>query len=443
VSPQKRARIAFGSAVILLLLSGVIAYIEISRLLAAQQGVTHTHEVQAALASVNIVLGRARRAQIEYIDSGGVPDLLRDYEATVGQIPGTLRRVRELTADNPTQQANCTRLEDLVDRRISFGASSVELKKSGQSDLQKQSELTHQIVAMSAEIDSLLQQMDGVEQHLLNLRTSDSARLLHATLAILATAFALALALLLIHYRLLNAESRARQQAEASLRDLSGRLLKMQDDERRRIARELHDSAGQILAALSMKLTPLATEAGTPGPHSMKVIEESLGLVSELTMEVRTISLLLYPPLLDEVGLSSALRLYLDGFAERSKIKVDLDIPDDFGRLSQELETAIFRIVQESVTNIHRHSESAVARIRISRSGRDVRLEVEDKGKGIPLEKRSEMESTGLAGVGIRGMRERIRQLGGTLEIRSGRNALGTLILARLPIGKTVSTVMA
>jgi len=427
--------------VILLLVSGVITYVAISRLLAAQQGVTHTHEAQAALANVNIVLGRARRAQLEYIDSGGVPDLLRDYESTVGQIPGTVRRVRELTADNPAQQANCTRLENLIEHRISFEASSVELTKSGQSDLQKQSDLTHQIVALSAEIDSLLQQMDSVEQHLLNLRTSDSARLRHATLTILATAFALALALLLIHYRLLSAESRARQQAEAGLRDLSGRLLKMQDDERRRIARELHDSAGQILAALSMKLTPLATEAGTPGPHSVKVIEESLGLVSELTMEVRTISLLLHPPLLDEVGLSSALRLYLDGFAERSKIKVDLNIPDDFGRLSQELETAIFRIVQESVTNIHRHSQSAVARIRISRAGRDVRLEVEDKGKGIPLEKRSEMESTGIAGVGIRGMRERIRQLGGTLEINS--DGRGTLILARLPTGKTVSTAMA
>ena len=249
VSPQTRARIAFGSAVILLLLSGVIAYVAISRLLAAQQGVTHTHEVQAALANVNIVFGRARRTQIEYIDSGGVPDLLRDYESTAGQIPGTVRRVRELTADNPAQQANCTRLENLIEHRISFGARSVELKKSGQSDLQKQSELTHQIVPLSAEIDSidsLLQQMDGVEQHLLDLRTSDSARLRHATLVILATAFALALALLLIHYRLLNAESRARQQAEASLRDLSGRLLKMQDDERRRIARELHDSAGRF-----------------------------------------------------------------------------------------------------------------------------------------------------------------------------------------------------
>ena len=199
VSPQTKARTAFGSAVILLLLSGMIAYVSISRLLTAQESVTHTHEVQAALAGVNIVLGRTRRAQIEYIDSGGAPDLLRDYESTVGQIPGTVRRVRELTADNLTQQANCTRLENLIGRRISLGASSVELKKSGQSDLQKQSEVTHQIVAMSAEIDSLLQQMDGVEQQLLNLRASDSARLLHATLAILATAFALALALLLIH----------------------------------------------------------------------------------------------------------------------------------------------------------------------------------------------------------------------------------------------------
>ena len=234
-----------------------------------------------------------------------------------------------------------------------------------------------------------------------------------------------------------------RKRAEESLRDLSSRLLKMQDEERRRIARELHDSAGQILAALSMNLTPLASEASAVGPHSVKVVKESLGLIDELTMEVRTISHLLHPPLLDEVGLSSALRMYLDGFADRSKIRVDLEIPDDFGRLSQELETAIFRIVQESVTNIHRHSGSPVARIHIYRLGSDVRVEVEDKGKGIPLEKRSAMASTGMVGVGIRGMRERIRQLGGTLEISSGSNGRGTLIVARLPIGTTASIDIA
>jgi PAS domain S-box-containing protein len=230
-----------------------------------------------------------------------------------------------------------------------------------------------------------------------------------------------------------------RQRAEESLRDLSSRLLKMQDEERRRIARELHDSAGQILAALTMNLTPLANEPSAVGPDSVKAVKDSLGLIDELTMEVRTISHLLHPPLLDEVGLSSALRLYLDGFADRSKIRVDLEIPDDFGRLSQELETAIFRIVQESVTNIHRHSGSPVARIHICRLGSDVCVEVEDKGKGIPLERRSEMESTGRIGVGIRGMRERIRQLGGTLAISSGRNETGTLIVARIPVGRTAS----
>ena len=135
--------------------------------------------------------------------------------------------------------------------------------------------------------------------------------------------------------------------------------------------------------------------------------------------------------------------MYLDGFADRSKIKVDLEIPDDFGRLSQELETAIFRIVQESVTNIHRHSGSPVARIHVYRLSGGVRVEVEDKGKGIPLKKRSEMESTGKAGVGIRGMRERIRQLGGTLEITSGSYDKGTLIVAQLPIGTTASIDIA
>jgi PAS domain S-box-containing protein len=234
-----------------------------------------------------------------------------------------------------------------------------------------------------------------------------------------------------------------RKRAEESLRDLSGRLLKMQDEERRRIARELHDSAGQILAALSMNLTPLASEANGVGPDSVKVVKESLGLIEELNTEVRTISHLLHPPLLDEVGLSSALRMYLDGFADRSKIKVNLEIPDDFGRLSQELETAIFRIVQESVTNIHRHSGSPVARIHIYRLGGDVRVEVEDKGKGIPLEKQSAMASTGMVGVGIRGMRERIRQLGGTLEITSGSSAKGMLIVAQLPIGTTASIDIA
>ncbi len=219
--------------------------------------------------------------------------------------------------------------------------------------------------------------------------------------------------------------------ANHGLRELSARLLQLQDDERRRFARELHDSVGQMLAALTMNLSA-DIERLTKTASSLT---NSEALVQEMSKEVRTISHLLHPPLLDEAGLSSALRWYIDGFAERSKIKVDLEFPDDFGRLPRELEITIFRTVQECLTNIHRHSGSPIAKIRITRSGSRVRAEVEDRGKGIPLEKRIGMESAGTPGVGIRGMRERIRQLGGSLEINS--DGKGTVIVARLPIADT------
>jgi len=225
-----------------------------------------------------------------------------------------------------------------------------------------------------------------------------------------------------------------RKRVEENLRQLSARLLQMQDEERRHIARELHDSAGQMLAALSMNLAPLESEASKLSPDSARIVKESLALINELSKEVRTISHLLHPPLLDEVGLSSALRLFVEGFAERSKIRVDLEIPGDFGRLSRESETAIFRVVQESLTNIHRHSGSQTARICISHSDSYVRVEVHDFGKGISSEKRAEMES-GKTGVGIRGMRERFHQLGGAVEISSTSDGKGTVVTARLPVG--------
>jgi PAS domain S-box-containing protein len=223
-----------------------------------------------------------------------------------------------------------------------------------------------------------------------------------------------------------------RKRSDESLRLLTGQLLHLQDQERRRIARELHDSAGQVLAALGMNLSLVESENGNNAPRAAKAIRESIDLVQELSRELRTISHLLHPPLLDEVGLAPGLRSYLDGFTERSKIRVDLEIPEELGRLPQELETAIFRIVQECLTNIHRHSGSPVARICITRSDSQVSLEVEDRGKGIPPEKREAMESGGTPGVGIRGMRERLRQLGGSLEIKSTET--GTVVVARLRV---------
>jgi signal transduction histidine kinase len=221
--------------------------------------------------------------------------------------------------------------------------------------------------------------------------------------------------------------------ANRSLGELTGRLLHLQDEERRRIARELHDSVGQTLAALSMNLASVAADierlkktAGT--------ITDSAALVKDMSTDIRTISYLLHPPLLDEAGLSSALSWYIQGFSERSKIEVQLEIPQDFGRLPRDLETAIFRVVQECLTNIHRHSESSVAKVRIIKNDERIRVEVADKGKGISPEKRLEVVTSGTPGVGLRGMRERIRQLGGGLEIYSDGHGKGTQVVATLPV---------
>lgn len=165
-------------------------------------------------------------------------------------------------------------------------------------------------------------------------------------------------------------------------------------------------------------------------------MSDSASLVEGISTDIRTISYLLLPPLLDEAGLVSALKWFINGFTERSKICVDLEVPDDFSRPPRDLEITIFRLVQECPTNVHRHSESAVAKIRISRSADEVQLEVEDEGKGIPPEKQTEILSAGAPGVEIRGMRERLRQLGGTLEITSredGQGTQGTKVVAILP----------
>jgi signal transduction histidine kinase len=218
-----------------------------------------------------------------------------------------------------------------------------------------------------------------------------------------------------------------------NLRDLSARLMQLQDDERRRIARELHDSVGQTLAALSMNLTTVRTDIEQLARTAI-ALNDSEGLVREMVTEVRTISHLLHPPLLDELGLASALRWYVGGFSQRSNIKVDLDMAEDFARLPAEMETAVFRVVQECLTNIHRHSGSPVARIRVRERDGHCQVDIEDKGKGIPQKKLEEMASAGTPGVGIRGMQERIRQLGGTMEISS--DSSGTVVTVRLPVGR-------
>jgi signal transduction histidine kinase len=227
--------------------------------------------------------------------------------------------------------------------------------------------------------------------------------------------------------------------ANESLRDLSSRLQRMRDEERRQIARELHDSAGQLLAALSMNIAAIQIQAAKLDDEGVRALAENAMMVEQISSEIRTISHLLHPPLLDAAGLASALRWYVDGFSERSKIKVELEIPSKLSRLSDEMEIAVFRMVQECLTNIHRHSGSKTAIIRVHERGHEeeeedheILIEVQDHGKGISRERQLELSSFSRTGVGFRGMRERLRQLGGALEIQS--IGPGTTIRATLPL---------
>jgi PAS domain S-box-containing protein len=225
------------------------------------------------------------------------------------------------------------------------------------------------------------------------------------------------------------------EKLNSELRELSGLLLESQDAERRHIARELHDSAGQTLTALGLQLARISDEA-RKNPALAKEVQNGEELVQHLARELRTTSYLLHPPLLDETGISSALTWYVQGLAERSSLEIDLQIPDHFGRLPSEMEIVIFRLVQECLTNIHRHSGSKTAVIRIEREEDAIRVKVEDQGKGMSPERLAAIQSQG-TGVGIRGMRERVRHLHGDLMIES--DGSGTKIYATLPLKESLS----
>jgi signal transduction histidine kinase len=222
-------------------------------------------------------------------------------------------------------------------------------------------------------------------------------------------------------------------QKSKQLRELSARLMQARDEERRHIARELHDSAGQSLTALGLNLARLANLAQSKAPEMASEAEESQRLAQQLSQEIRTMAYLLHPPMLDENGLGGALRWYIHGATERSGVVMTLDIAPDFGRLPREIELIVFRTVQECLTNIHRHSESKTAFIRVLRSPESVTVEVKDDGRGIAPDRLAEIQKGAQgSGVGINGMRERVLQQNGTMAVQS--NGRGTRVFIELPL---------
>jgi PAS domain S-box-containing protein len=230
----------------------------------------------------------------------------------------------------------------------------------------------------------------------------------------------------------INFDMTQQKQAEEAARRLSGRILQVQDDERRRMARDLHDSLGQYLAMLKICIDGSLRNLNDPA--SRNLLEQGREMVEQCVSETRTLSHLLHPPLLDESGLASAVRWYVEGFGARSGIEVELTMPAVIPRFLNEIETTLFRILQESLTNVHRHAESKRVDVEVSCDAHRVSLVVRDYGVGIPLERIRAFRDSGRGmGVGLGGMRERVREVGGTLRIEPGKPS-GTVISVEIPL---------
>jgi PAS domain S-box-containing protein len=233
-----------------------------------------------------------------------------------------------------------------------------------------------------------------------------------------------------------------RRKREDELHELSARLLQLQDEERRRIARDLHDSFAQGLLAVNLNLAQLTKSGGILNRKGRQVLADAHKIMKGLAKEIRSLSYLLHPPELDELGLASAIEEYASGFSRRSGIRTDVDVSPEIGRLPQEVETALFRIVQESLGNIQRHSGSSTARIAVTKDPSNLTLEISDEGRGMPSEFLEEQPTRpSILGVGVFGMRERMRQLGGLLEVSSGKS--GTIVRATLPLKAKVQNARA
>jgi len=426
MTPLAKIRLPFLAGIVLFFMTGISAYMAISRLVSAQQWVAHSRDVQVSLSQLNTLITRAGRTRSEFVDSGDA-DKLREHRQILDQIPLSFASLRQLLTDNAPQRDRLDQLSALTSQRIDLLRDSIALRQAGRSTVANQAEISLRIVGVAGQMDSLIQTMQDQEQTLLELRLNRGRAGARLSAILLVGTFLLACGLVVLTYRRLAAELERREQAEASLHKLSARILRIQDEERRKFARDLHDSLGQYLVAAKMNIDSLAAKI-----PNQPTLADSSQLLDHALGETRTISHLLHPPTLDETGFASAARWYLEGFSKRSGITTTIDLPPNLGRLDPSVELALFRVLQESLTNIHRHSQGTQAEVALALTPQTVTLRVRDNGKGIARDTLRRFRKDGLSsGVGLAGMRERLRELGGHLAIDS--SSAGTQLTATLP----------
>lgn len=423
--------VGFCTTILFLVLIAVAADNLTTRLKNDEEWVSHSQDVERVLGRLRGDLFAAETARLLYLTTGSETRLAPYYDVS-GRIPDDINQLKNLTADNTSQQAQLENLRSLIGTRDGVLNELVQLRRKPETKEQQQSDL-ETLAGLSDKAMAMVQQMRDQEDNLLKRRQTISARTYEGVRLTLAVAFLVVLGVLFLNFRRLWIELRERTQAEESVRKLNVHLLQVQDEERRKVARELHDSIGQIFAAMKMTLTMLQGSSPLSSESTTRVLAELSHLLEIGITETRTLSHLLHPPLLDELGFASAAQWLVDGFAQRSKIAVSLEIPQNLERMQQETELVLFRVLQESLTNIHRHSGSRSAEVSVSQENGAVRLTVKDHGLGMPLSVvDSFRRSNAGLGVGLAGMRGRVQELGGSLDLDS--DATGTIVRASLPV---------
>jgi signal transduction histidine kinase len=412
----------------------------------------HTYEVKSELADLELHLALLH----EYAAESSLAASAR-FQSAAAAMGEAFTHVKQLTQDNADQQGRLAQLGPILEQHVqtlkaagatvtppvTLARKSANPRSADTSDRSSNSRLKPSAAyaiepsaAQDAKIAAIVGELENQESNLLNIRQTAWDREFRRNVLVLAFAVAACLILLFTNIRLLREDIRSGRMATEhnresadSYRALSARIIGLQDAERRKIGRDLHDSIGQSLAALQMNLDQLSLAGG---PQSGALIADSLDLVRRSAQDVRTISHLLHPPLLDVVGFAAAAQNYAQQFARRSGIKANVNLPDELSLPSKEVELVLFRVLQESLTNVHRHAQASTVDIWLVLEDHHALLKIQDNGKGIPAGVIESFQAGMASGVGLAGMRERLAEFGGKLEVESSTG--GTTVRASVPV---------
>lgn len=440
-TPRSRRRssslkLAFLGLVVLCAI-GIFGYVTQSGVSSSRAWVLHTYDVRSGLQDLETQLAEARASALGYAASGDESQL-KDFRAHSVNTERVLQNLRILTADNERQQYRLTEMQGSSRKYLSELESLATLAAPRVAQNSSESHPIRDLEMRESEQRELVQAMADDEQLLLKGRVTTWDHFFLRNTLILIVTLLVAVIFLAFNFRLLVREisrtrelERMQRESTRSARALSSRVLELQDAERRKVARELHDSVGQYLVGLKINLEQLLRNNPALSATHVKLLNDTVELTERSLSEVRTISHLLHPPLLDEIGLESAAQWYVDGFAKRCGLKVSLRLVNISDRFPKEVELALFRVLQESLTNVHRHANATTVDISLACANGCVTLAVQDDGDGISNQVLDRYRSGLASGVGLAGMQERLAELHGVLEVEAG--ARGTVVKATIP----------